>query len=131
MHQTYNLTTIEDDLPEYKKLAKNFIDPELINWQTLTEKYENNLKSTDTGSGMDEGVEKITKEACSTLGSIVLFTDDNTWNNFKTRVVEHNLRIISKYYRKISTDRLCELLCLDSDTIEKTIAKLVNKGIGT
>ena len=40
-----------------------------------------------------------------------------------------SLWIISKYYKKISTERLCQLLCLEPDTIEKTIAKLVNKGM--
>ena len=48
---------------------------------------------------------------------------------FKTRVVEHNLRCISKYYTKITTDRLCQLLDLDQNTIEKTIATLVNTGM--
>lgn len=126
LHSTYNLTTIEDDLPEYKKLAKNFIDPELINWKTLCNNYETSLKSNDSSNSSDD---KISKNACSTLGQIIMFPNEESWNVFKSRVVEHNLRCISKYYNKITTDRLCQLLDLDQNTIEKTIASLVNSGM--
>jgi len=127
LHSTYNLTTIEDDLPDYKKLANLFITPELISWTDLCNKYEANLKQ-DSNLTMTEA-DKVNRESCSSLGKIILFPDEETWATFKSRVVEYNLRIVSKYYKKISTERLCQLLCLDDSTIEKTIARLVNKGM--
>lgn len=127
LHNTYNLDTIEDDLPDYKKLAENFITQELISWTDLCNKYEKSLKE-DSNKTMTDA-DKVSRESCDSLGKIILFPDEKTWGIFKSRVVEYNLRIISKYYKKISTERLCQLLCLEPDTIEKTIAKLVNKGM--
>lgn len=127
LNSTYNLTTIEDDLPDYKKLAGYFITPELISWTELAQKYEKSLKEDSNLTITD--ADKVSRDSCSSLGKIILFPDEKSWATFKSRVVEYNLRIISKYYKKITTDRLCQLLCLEPDTIEKTIAKLVNKGM--
>jgi len=140
LHSTYNLSTIEDDLPNYKKLARLFIEPEIISWQKLTENYEDTLKSkktketgNDTKNDMQDDTEsndsKIGRNSCTSLGEINVFSNDSIWQIFKSRVVEHNLRVISKYYKKITSKRLCELLCLDEAVIENTIAKLVNSGM--
>lgn len=35
-----------------------------------------------------------------------------SWADLRTRVIEHNIRVVAKYYTRISTKRLTQLLDL-------------------
>jgi len=41
------------------------------------------------------------------------------------RVIEHNIRVVSKYYTRISTKRLAQLLDLNELNAEKSLSDLV------
>ncbi|KAH7950519.1 hypothetical protein HPB49_025057 [Dermacentor silvarum] len=60
-----------DELPQYKELLKLFITRELIDWRSMCEAYEKELRTPGTifAAGDEMG--------------------DRRWNDFKSRVVEH------------------------------------------
>jgi len=47
---------------------------------------------------------------------------------FHTRIIQHNLRISSVYYRRIHLSRLAQLLSLSRDDLEKHISQMVSAG---
>ena len=46
----------------------------------------------------------------------------------KTRVVQHNIRIVAGYYQRIQGKRLAELLGLSSEDLEKHMSNMVSDG---
>ncbi|XP_052740439.1 26S proteasome non-ATPase regulatory subunit 12 [Bicyclus anynana] len=95
-----------DKLPEYKQLLGLFINPEIIRWSTLCATYEKMLRQTPFFSPTDEkGQER--------------------WNDLKNRVVEHNIRIMSMYYTRITLQRMSELLGLSVTETEEALSQLV------
>jgi 26S proteasome regulatory subunit N5 len=44
----------------------------------------------------------------------------------KNRVVQHNLRVVAKYYKRIRTSRLCELLGLTHDVMESHLSEVAS-----
>jgi 26S proteasome regulatory subunit N5 len=44
------------------------------------------------------------------------------------RVVQHNIRVVSKYYKRIHGQRLAQLLGLSSDQLEREVASMVSSG---
>ncbi|CAH2260945.1 jg17720 [Pararge aegeria aegeria] len=95
-----------DKLPEYKQLLGLFINPEIIRWSTLCSTYEKMLKLTP----FFESTEEKGKER---------------WNDLKNRVVEHNIRIMSMYYTRITLQRMSELLGLSVTETEEALSQLV------
>jgi len=52
------------------------------------------------------------------------------WEDLRKKVVEHNIRVIEAYYRRIRMKRLSQLLDLPEDECERYISDLVvNKSI--
>jgi len=49
-------------------------------------------------------------------------------STLRARVIQHNVRVASKYYRRIHKKRLAELLGLDPDELEKEVAAMVSDG---
>lgn len=47
------------------------------------------------------------------------------WEDLKNRVVEHNIRIMAKYYTKVSLARMSELLDLKVEETEDFLSKMV------
>ncbi len=47
------------------------------------------------------------------------------WQDLRKRVIEHNVRVVAKYYTRIQMGRLTELLDLTEDETEKYISDLV------
>lgn len=47
------------------------------------------------------------------------------WQDLRKRVIEHNVRVIAKYYTRIEMGRLTQLLDLDEEETEKYISDLV------
>ncbi|KAJ3428493.1 26s proteasome non-atpase regulatory subunit [Anaeramoeba flamelloides] len=93
------------DLP-IKELLEIFLTEVLMDWKTITTKFKELVSHPIFAK--DEG-EK-----------------GQTWKDFHSRVVEHNIRVIEKYYSLITLKRLSELLELDVDTAERYLAELVS-----
>jgi len=47
------------------------------------------------------------------------------WQDLRKRVIEHNVRVVAKYYTRIQMPRLTQLLDLPEDETEKYISELV------
>jgi 26S proteasome regulatory subunit N5 len=51
------------------------------------------------------------------------------WNeSFHRRIIQHNVRVASLYYRRIHGARLAQLLGLDAERLEEEIAAMVSDG---
>jgi 26S proteasome regulatory subunit N5 len=98
------------------ELVKLIKTDEVINWRSLIEHFEQDLKVGD-----------------STLPATDAFKNDEgvkRWSDFKTRIVEHNMRVMAKYYTRIYTKRMAHLLDLTEDETEEFLSNLVtNKTI--
>ncbi|KAL7746513.1 proteasome regulatory particle subunit [Sorochytrium milnesiophthora] len=93
-------------LPLLKELLKLFITPELMRWAKIEEIYGESLKKTFVfSSASEDGVRR--------------------WKDLHKRVTEHNIRVIAKYYTKITTQRLTQLLDLSAKDAEEFLARLV------
>ncbi|KAI0285412.1 PCI-domain-containing protein [Russula aff. rugulosa BPL654] len=57
-----------------------------------------------------------------------VFANDKHWEDLHTRVIEHNVRVIAKYYTRITLVRLTTLLDLTPQQAEDTLCRLVVAG---
>lgn len=88
------------------KLLEIFTTNELIQWGRLETEYRDLFSQSPMFSENDENLKNLQK-----------------------RVIEHNLRIISKYYSFIELKRVAQLLQLDVAETETNISSLVNQGM--
>ncbi|CAJ0650773.1 14814_t:CDS:10 [Entrophospora sp. SA101] len=86
----------------HHELAKHFITPELIPWSMIQETYGTALRQTSVFLQNDEHGEKH-------------------WQDLHKRVIEH----VPKYYKRIRTKRLSQLLDLNDQDTEDFLSKLV------
>jgi 26S proteasome regulatory subunit N5 len=94
-----------DDIPAYKALVQFFSTPELMRWPRVKQLYT------------------------AELASIPGFASDGAkWAVLQQRVIEHNVRVIAKYYGRVRLPRVAQLLDLSVDDTEKHIADLVVAG---
>lgn len=98
-----------EKLTDYKKLLGLFINPEIISWESLCEDYEKILRVLPFFGQDERGLKR--------------------WSDLKTRVVEHNIRIMSMYYTRITLSRMSELLGLTEAESEEALSQLVVKGV--
>jgi 26S proteasome regulatory subunit N5 len=107
-------------LTDCQNLAKCFTTPELTRWPRIESLYGPGLRETRVfGSNGVKGVEgDISQEITSGQG-------EKRFADLHKRVVEHNIRIISKYYKRITLQRLSELLDLSKEETESSLCKMV------
>jgi len=99
-----------EQLTPFKNLLSSFLTNELIVWHQVKSTYSNELQS---------GIEYSKKVA-----------EKDVWDILKTRVIQHNLRVLEKYYTKMRINRIAQLLDLNVDETEQHISELViSKGI--
>lgn len=99
-----------DKIPEHKNLLKCFTTPELMRWPGIDTLYQPILRSTKTFDQSEEG--------------------NYRWEELHKRVVEHNIRVVAKYYTRITLKRLSELLDLSQDATETSLSgQVVNHTI--
>jgi len=102
-----------DEIPKYKELLQKFKTQELIHWKEIEKNFENELKF---GS----------KDEKATLVFPSTDQGKQRWNDFKARVVEHNMRIMAKYYTRVRMDKMAQLLDLTIDEAEQFLSNLVS-----
>ena len=81
-----------------------------MRWPNVSEQFGPHLCSTDVFSASDDPSDPKAH---------------TRWQDLRKRVIEHNVRVIAKYYTRIKTDRLCQLLDLGEEETEKYISELV------
>eukprot|EP01138_Halocafeteria_seosinensis_P009037 gb/GECG01009236.1/.p1 GENE.gb/GECG01009236.1/~~gb/GECG01009236.1/.p1 ORF type:complete len:486 (+),score=69.75 gb/GECG01009236.1/:1-1458(+) len=95
---------VRDGLPIYHDFLVAFNTPEIIMWP-LAENRKN------------------------TFSKHAIFVKDkeNYWFDIlRRRVIEHNIRIVAGYFKRVKIDRLCQLLFLDAQEVESSIARMVS-----
>jgi 26S proteasome regulatory subunit N5 len=98
MNQDKNL----EEIPLLKHLIKIFISLELINWKEFQSQF------------------------IPVLSNNHVFKNDNSrLEDLHTRIVEHNIRVISTYYSTITMKRLSQLIGLEMEKTEDFISKMV------
>jgi len=95
-------------IPVFEQLIKSFLTNEVMDHTTVVNLYRSELIALHPFSDPEEA--------------------KRLWEDFGLRLVEHNIRVIERYYIKITTKRLCELLSLSPPEVEKHISRLVVKG---
>jgi len=98
-------------VPVEAELLKLFTVHELMRWPEVASKFGPHLCNTDVfdaeaGQSADEKAHQ-------------------RWQDLRKRVIEHNVRVVAKYYTRIQMGRLTELLDLTEDETEKYISDLV------
>jgi len=98
-----------EDLPLFKKLIGSFLTQELMSWNNIQQQYGSDLKSKPIiFDSSEDGKAR--------------------WTFLHDRIIEHNIRVVSKCYTRIRTKRLSEHLDLSLDDTEKHLSDLVVKG---
>ena len=64
----------------------------------------------------------------SDADQLIVHDSRQRWKDLHRRVVEHNVRVIAKYYRRMSIARLSELLSLSASAVERVVCELVVSG---
>lgn len=102
-----------NEINTYKELLQLFTNPELIKWTGLCQAYEEELK-TGSRTTVATDVFKPTTE-----------DGQKRWKDLKSRVVEHNIRVMAKYYTCITLKRMSELLDLPEEETEEFLSSMV------
>ncbi|KAI5779107.1 PCI domain-containing protein [Geopyxis carbonaria] len=106
LHRIHQDPTLEKLVPEQETLMKLFTVSELMPWSRVAQNYSTILRDTDVFR-IDEP------------------KGEKRWQDLRKRVIEHNVRVVAKYYTKISMDRLKTLLDLEAQETEDYLSKLV------
>ncbi|KAJ3207864.1 26S proteasome non-ATPase regulatory subunit 12 [Entophlyctis luteolus] len=104
IHRIYEDSNLEKT-PLLKDLVKCFITNELMRWPKIEEIYGPTLKATNVFDKSEAGQKRL--------------------KALHERVIEHNVRVIAKYYTRISVKRLTQLLDLSAKDAEEFLSKLV------
>jgi 26S proteasome regulatory subunit N5 len=94
------------DVPKYNELLQGFIAQEILPWGKVDSDVGPSLKATPSfDQSTTEGLKR--------------------YEDLRRRVVEHNIRVMSKYYSCIKMARLTELLELPQAQVEEFLSDLV------
>ncbi|CAK3788922.1 26S proteasome regulatory subunit rpn5 [Lecanosticta acicola] len=110
LHRIAQDNRISSSCPTEGELLKRFTVPELMRWPAIESNFGSQLTSTDI---FDKTENKSDPKA------------HRRWLDFRKRVIEHNVRVIAKYYTRIHFSRLTSLLDLPAGETEKYISDLV------
>jgi 26S proteasome regulatory subunit N5 len=86
-----------------------------MHWPNIAQNYSSYLGSSDV----------FNVETSSAKASAADQQASKRWEDLRKRVIEHNVRVVAKYYTRIRMPRLCQLLNLSEDETEKYISDLV------
>ena len=113
IHRIEQDTRNAQQVPQDAKLLTLFTKPELMRWPNIEANYGPHLTSTDIFAASETDGKGEDPKAHA------------RWLDFRKRVIEHNVRVVAKYYTRIHLPRLTELLDLSASETEKYIADLV------
>ncbi|KAK9365909.1 PCI domain-containing protein [Lipomyces kononenkoae] len=96
-------------LPVESELIKCFTRDELMRWPRIDEIYGAQLRKV-------------------ALFDVSNPKGEKRWDDLRKRVIEHNIRVVAKYYTRIHTWRLKTLLDLSDQETETYLSDLVTQG---
>ncbi|TQW00631.1 hypothetical protein V2A60_001697 [Cordyceps javanica] len=92
------------------ELLRLFTIHELMRWPEVAKKFGPHLCGTDVFDAKGNSSDEKARQR---------------WQDLRKRVIEHNVRVVAKYYTRVQMGRLTELLDLTEDETEKYISELV------
>lgn len=110
LHRIAQDSRISTSCPAEARLLKLFTVPELMRWPSIQSNFGTHLTSTDIFTAKEDAKDPKRHQR---------------WLDFRKRVIEHNVRVIAKYYTRIHFSRLTSLLDLPAEETEKYISDLV------
>ncbi|EME85979.1 uncharacterized protein MYCFIDRAFT_64735 [Pseudocercospora fijiensis CIRAD86] len=110
LHRIAQDNRLSTSCPREAELLKRFTVPELMRWPAIQSNFGEHLCSTDIFSNKESPKDPKAHQR---------------WLDFRKRVIEHNVRVIAKYYTRIHFSRLTSLLDLPAQETEKYISDLV------
>jgi len=102
-----NLSALEK-IPFYLKFVIAFLTEEVLNWAKTRDSCQTEFSKLGPYQHQEEAA--------------------RLWEDLRLRVIGHNLRVIQKYYSRITSKRLQQLLELDAAETEKHVSRLVVDG---
>lgn len=112
-------------VPEHRNLLKCFTTPELMRWPGIETLYGPMLRQSPTFS---PNPATSSSSSQTEVDGRQVKDGNHRWEELHKRVVEHNIRVISNYYTRITLKRLSELLDLSPAQSESSLADLVSSG---
>lgn len=100
-----------NELPVVKEILTAFTTMEIVPWRVFDGQFSPFLSQTAVFGDSEVGKDR--------------------YKDLRTRVVEHNLRVMSGYYERVSVDRLSEILELNTRDAEAALSVLVSRGVIT
>jgi len=101
-----------EELPKYLEVLQKFTTKELISQEAFTASYETLLREGPEATGVFSKDEE----------------GDKRWADLKSRIVEHNIRMMAQYYTKIRLSRMAQLLALSEAETEDCLSDMVVAG---
>lgn len=102
-----------DKIESHRDLLKCFLREEIMRWPAIEQLY---------GPALRQHAVMNTPDPSATDNA----AQPRLWRDLRNRVVEHNIRIMAKYYDRITSKRLSQLLDLPLSEAEKFISDLVS-----
>jgi 26S proteasome regulatory subunit N5 len=110
LHRIAQDSRIQTSCPTEAQLLKLFTVHELMRWPSIESNFGKHLTSTDIFSAQENSQNPKAH---------------TRYLDLRKRVIEHNVRVIAKYYTRITFPRLTSLLDLPPAETEKYISDLV------
>ncbi|KAF2773902.1 hypothetical protein EJ03DRAFT_323262 [Teratosphaeria nubilosa] len=110
LHRIAQDSRIKSTVPTEGQLLKLFTVPELMRWPSIEKNFGPHLTATDIFSAHKDSKDEKRHQR---------------WLDLRKRVIEHNVRVVAKYYTRITFPRLTSLLDLPPQETEKYISDLV------
>ncbi|KAI9817083.1 MAG: hypothetical protein M1826_001665 [Phylliscum demangeonii] len=111
-------------VPLEAQLLKLFTIPELMPWPQVAEKFGAHLCSTELFSA-DDPSSMMDPSTPASAERKEAGKRHQRWLDLRDRVIEHNIRVVARYYIRIRLDRLRDLLDLDAVETERHLSRLV------
>ncbi|KAK5164260.1 proteasome regulatory particle subunit [Saxophila tyrrhenica] len=110
LHRVAQDTRIAESCPTEAQLLKLFTVPELMRWPNIEANFGSHLTSTDIFTAHEDRKDPKAHKR---------------YLDLRKRVIEHNVRVIAKYYTRVTFPRLTTLLDLPPQETESVISELV------
>ncbi|CAF4451318.1 unnamed protein product [Rotaria sp. Silwood2] len=131
----YEISSVKQDSEKMKQALKYVV------LYLILSSYNNEQSDFLHRLFLDKNLEKIPKYNCESelksgtkedpATNVFISNEDGEkrWEEFKVRVVEHNMRIMAKYYTRVRTQKIAELLDLTKEEAEHFLSNLVSNKI--
>jgi len=104
-----------EEIPKYKAVVEKFTTNEIISQAAFCDSFEKELR---------DGVEGSLATDVFSRNEV----GEKRWTDLKARIVEHNIRMMAKYYTKIRLTRMAKLLALTEAETEDCLSEMVVAG---